>query len=755
MAVRIKVQLGVVAEPERLPDSADAILVVEPTTGSQARSKGSLYLLVSSRIGGPRVRELTAATAAAIRDAYYYDESAGVRVVMEKAISAANRRLAHHRDRLAGADDGGPIGVGMAVVRGSELYVATAGPAEAFLIRGARLSTLPDADRGHGLPREGLVPDVWRGEMSVGDQLVIASSNVVDRIGTDDLAGAMVTLHPQSAMDHIHHLFVAADGTGSDGALAIEATEIPVTTGGRVPIAARSAEPLAGIPDRSPIPLADEVSGGVATVTEGARSAGRAAGNVADRSIRRLQDLLPRRTPGYRRVGSTTARHETQRRAAVAILALVLVTGGLGLAVWFAGGARPPADVESLTTGQRALQQAEEDLATVFGPGVDLVANDPEEALQLLTVSLENLDAAEAAGIPSSTTARLRRQAEEGVDRIYKVIEVGASTAFSFAGAETPPDLADVVRGPDGAPFVLDRATKAVYRLDLKADKASAVIKAGQKASGTTVGEPKLMAVGGPDLLVLDHKNVLWRWRAANREGKGTLIRLKVNNAAALGDDLLALGTYCRNLPDCDLNNIYLVDPSEQMIWAYSPQADGGGYPGVADDWLKAPRDVVGVTDMTIDGDLFLADGGLVARFTSGTETDWQAKPPGDELLREPPTYRQIATGSDRREGSLYGFDAANDRVIALVKSDGAFIEQYRIGSSGPSFADLRAMYVRPGIEDGPATLWWIDGAALYETILEEGLARPGDSPSPSPAGSASPAGSVSPSGQVSPRPSP
>ena len=743
MAVRIKVQLGVVAESERLPDSADAILVVEPTTGSQARSKGSLYLLVTSKIPGPRVRELTTATAAAIRDAYYYDESAGVRVVMEKAITAANRRLAHHRDRLGVGDDGGPIGVGMAVVRGSELYVATAGPAEAFLIRGARLSTLPDPERPRGLPREGLVPDVWRGEMSVGDQLVIASSNVVDRIGPDELASAMVTLHPQSAMDHLHHLFVAADGAGSDGALAIEATEIPVTTGGRVPTAARSAEPLAGTQDRSPIPLADEVSGGVATVAEGARTAGRAAGNVVERSIRGLQDMLPRRTPGYRRVGSTTARHETQRRAAVAILALVLVTGGLGLAVWFAGGAKAPEDVASLTTGQRALRQAEEDLATVFGPGVDLVANDPDQAMRLLTETLESLDAAEAAGIPAGATAGFRREAEEGLDRLFGVVEVGASTAFSFAAAETPPDLADVVRGPDGAPFVLDRATMAVYRIDLKADTATPVIRSGQKASGTTVGEPRLMAVGGPDLLVLDHKNVLWRWKAANREGKGTLIRLEITNAAALGDDLSALGTYCRNLPDCDLNNIYLVDPSEQMVWAYAPTGDGSRYPR-ADDWLKVPRDVAGVSDLAIDGDLFLADGGIVVRFTSGAETEWQAEAPGDELLRDAPTYRLIATGSDRREGALYGFDAANDRVIALVKSDGAYVEQYRTIDGGPSFADLRGMYVLPGIEDGPATLFWIDGAALHETILEEGLIRPDGSasPSPSPSGAASPAAS-------------
>jgi hypothetical protein len=175
------------------------------------------------------------------------------------------------------------------------------------------------------------------------------------------------------------------------------------------------------------------------------------------------------------------------------------------------------------------------------------------------------------------------------------------------------------------------------------------------------------------------------------------------------------------------------------MVWAYAPTADGASYPGAADDWLKAPRDVAAVSDMAIDGDLFLADGGELVRFTSGAETDWEPEPPGDELLREAPAYRLMATASGRREGRLYAFDAANDRVVALEKSDGAYVEQYRTATGGPSFADLRGMFVRPGIEDGPATLWWIDRTGIHESILEAGLHGPDASPSPSPEASASP----------------
>ena len=57
MAVRLQLKLGVVAEHDRLADSPDTLVVVEPSVGSVARSKGHLYLLVTSRVGhAPRAR---------------------------------------------------------------------------------------------------------------------------------------------------------------------------------------------------------------------------------------------------------------------------------------------------------------------------------------------------------------------------------------------------------------------------------------------------------------------------------------------------------------------------------------------------------------------------------------------------------------------------------------------------------------------------------------------------------------------------
>src|SRR5690348_357171 len=318
-------KLGVVPDAERAADSPDTALHVEPRVGAQTRTKGHLYLLVTSRIGGPKAREATRLVADAIRSEYYYDESAGIRVCLVKAIQAANKRLTHAREKSALGTGPGPIGVALAVVRDNELYVCTVGPAEAYLNRGARLSTLPDPHRDRGLPSPDIEPDVWRGEINVGDQLLLVSPNVVSALGAESLKDALVTLHPQSAAEQLTARFRAAGGTGSDGALILEAAEIAVSRAGVVPVPVRPAEPLAGMPDRSPIPLADTVAGGVAAAQSGARWARGAVGRALYRGLLGLQDRLPSRGVPRRRVTPLSARREMQRRAAVALLALVVV----------------------------------------------------------------------------------------------------------------------------------------------------------------------------------------------------------------------------------------------------------------------------------------------------------------------------------------------------------------------------------------------------------------------------------------------
>jgi hypothetical protein len=734
VAARLQLKLGLVAEHDRLPDSPDTLVVVEPSVGSVARSKGNLYLLVTSRVSTRHALEATRLAAETIRNEYYYDESAGIRVCLQKAIATANKRLIHQADRLGlkSPEGNGPIGVGVAVVRGNEAYVATVGPAEAYLIRQARLSTLPDPHRERGLPSGGLEPDVWRGEISVGDSLALVSPNMVARLGVDELKDAMLTLHPQSAMEHLHARFVAADGSGSDGAIAFEATEVAATSRARTLVPVRPAEPLAGSPDRSPIPLADNVQAAGAAMTAAAGTAKVAAGGALERVVGRVHELMPRRKPAYRRVTPLASRRETQRRAAVAALALITVVGGLGLAVYAFGGDGQQEAISSVNAGQQALDTARENLAEVSGPGIDLIADEPGRAEELLTEAYEQLDVAEAADVNGRVVDPLREEVVAGLDRLWGVVPVHSGDLHVFEPGEgdEPYDLQTLVRGPDGAPYVIDATTKDVYRLDLKREKATAIVKNGREAAGTKVSTPRFLAVGGRDLLILDAKNVLWRWRPSNDAGKGTLTRISVNGSRGWGDDIAAIGTFERDR-DRNWYNLYVVDPSEQQIRAYTPAADGGGFPAKSSGWLDSPRAVDKMTSLYIDGDVFIADDGVLRRYTSGKGDGWEASDLEDALLRPAPSYSLLTGSGDPREGLVYAYDRPNGRVVAYDKASGDFAGQFRLSDGAEGWDDLRGMYVVPGVDEAPPTLVWASASGVHEAVLDA-AADPDASPVPS-----------------------
>ncbi|HET9345447.1 MAG TPA: hypothetical protein VFO05_07080, partial [Candidatus Limnocylindrales bacterium] len=128
-------------------------------------------------------------------------------------------------------------------------------------------------------------------------------------------------------------------------------------------------------------------------------------------------------------------------------------------------------------------------------------------------------------------------------------------------------------------------------------------------------------------------------------------------------------------------------------------------------------------------------------RFVDGRAEGWETDELPDSLLREQPEYSLLASASEKRVGVLYAYDKANQRVVAIDKGDGSYLEQYRLAGNAPGWDDLRGMYVVLAGEDAPATLVWANNEGLFTSILE---AVPEEGASPSPAGSgALPSGSL------------
>ncbi len=760
MAVRLQLKLGAVTDQDRLPDSPDTVVVVEPNVGSVGRTKGNLYLLVTSTVPGPRAREATRLVAETIRNEYYYDESAGIRQCLIKVLGIANKRLTHQRDKFGlGADGTGPIGVAMAVVRGREMYVATVGPAEAYLIRQARLSTLPDPNGERGLPATELVPEVWRGELNVGDSLCLVSANVMARVGADALKDAMVTLHPQSAVEHLHARFVAADGRGSDGAVAFEATEVGATFKQKTLVPVRPAEPLAGAPDKSPIPLADSVAAGAAAITDVSSRARGAAGSRIDRVVWAIQDHLPKRTGRQTKASTASSRAETQRRAAVALLFFLAVASVLAGALWVVGGSRgqPGQAIKSASVAQQAFNDARADVDKLSSAGVDLIKEDRNRALQLLQDAYQQLARAEQAGYPASEIAALRATVMSGLDRIYGAVKVASTDLFTFPASAGQVKLAGIVRGADGAPYVLDTGTKTVWRIDLVKKAASPVLRSGQKTTYGKVADPKLITISGPDVLILDSKNALWRWRPLGTAGRGTLFKINVTGSSTWGTDVRVMSTFVVDY-SAAFYKLYVVDPSQQNVMVFSPNNDGSGYSSTAVPRLAANRAVDGMTALVLDGDIYATENGALERLSPAT--GWKPGALPDTDIRPTSTYTILdapnnADGSySKGTGILYVFDTTNHRVVAYAKADGHYVAQYQVAADAKAWTDLQGMLVvPPASTDATPDLWWISSTGMHVALLAAVPEGSAASPSPSPSATASPKPGKSQKPGTTPRP--
>ena len=755
MAVRLHTNLGLVPEDERLEASPDAVLVQEPTVGATARSKGSLYAIASARGATVRARDGTRLLLETIQREYYYDESAGIPICLQKAIRTANRRLAHRRDLHL--PPGGLAAV-VAVVRDRELYVATVGDADAFLARQGRFLTLPDAERGPGLPTPGdLEVDVWRGELLVGDVVLIGSRELAERLGTEELRQAITTLHPGPAARHLHNRLVAQGTQGSDAVMVVEASEVPATRVEHQLVPVRPAAPLAGAPDHSPIPLADSVVGGVTAVRGTARRATDAGATALVAHHDRGLDLLPRRGPSPQRVRSVTDRRAAERRVATAVLGVLVLVLFVGVGYWLvSGGLRgKTAEIQKVNSGEDALATAREQIGQVFGGGSDLVKADPQQALTILRTAWRELDQAQQAGAAAGIVEFYQEQVSAGLDQLYFTVQTAATTLVTMSKLDPAADLSGLVLGPDGAAYSIDRAAHTVVRFDLAKKTASVVVREGD-GGADGVGDPWLLTVGGPDVVIVDHNGGVWRWRPADRNGHGTLGLIVMNHSVTWGNGLTDVETFVHDT-DAGLYNLYVVDPSSQQILRYAPAADGSGFPSDPTGYLATAQDVSGFEQVFIDGDIYALSTSTVTHFVNGRPDSGFSldTPPDDQDLRPGHDYRLMTASSTRGQGTLYLYDATHQRIVAFDKATGAYKGEYVAAVGTPQLVDLRGMFLLDPGGGATPSIVWVTGDRLMVTPLQPGQAGASASPTPtaSPHATRRPAATRRPSPRATARP--
>ena len=155
--------------------------------------------------------------------------------------------------------------------------------------------------------------------------------------------------------------------------IALEADEVSVTQKSQPLKPVWPSDSLAGVPDHSPIPMADSVIESVSTVQHTAKQVQRTADGMLRHSVYGLFDRMPRRPVQRVRVTPIAVQRERQRRVASAIVGLLLVLTVVGASLWYLAGTRHELNIDKQQRAQAAYLQAETDEAAVQGNGRDLV----------------------------------------------------------------------------------------------------------------------------------------------------------------------------------------------------------------------------------------------------------------------------------------------------------------------------------------------------------------------------------------------
>ena len=741
MSNRFATRIGLPSAEERPPDSFDLFAFHEPAVGASARTKGSLYLLAQLTGGNAALAKGTREALEAIERDYYYDLSAGVLVSLARALAGANRRLYHGRRRL-GIPRRSAVSIVAVVIRAREAHVAKLGPASAVIVRDGRMYEVPPppavteedprirrrrvaATLGEALDVE---PYTWKGALATDDRIALISRHFAHTVGVEELKAALATMRPGQAVEHLQHIFTIRGGSGSDGILAIEVTDLASTATTHHLEPVRPAEPFAGLPDQSPVPLADAIGRGLHRAGDAAEGAKSAFGRGVLTLVTWILAFVPRRRPEYPRSIPRTAEREQGRRRRLGLAGMAVVAGILAVGSTVAGlpAARPTDAIPRASVARESIAEAVELVRAVEDrvDGADLVDRDPEQAVELLADAHAAVARAASVGVDDDQLAHLQRRIDRRLDALYQVARIESqSTVVDLAASLDDIDPADMVAASDGSLWILDAGRGRIVRADPADGSAAVISRAGQALeSGAMPGDPWLITTAATDVVVIDRQRTAWRIDLAERIPRV----MPMAGAADLSSDTTLIGAL-QHRPPLEIFNLYAVDGATGEIRRWSPPAViPVTYPEAAELFLSEAPDLDPreARDLRVDVNAWLLHADTVMRVDFGSprdQADYSLDRPPDADVRPDLDYRLLdgATVGDR--DFLYVYDAANDRIIAFQRADGAFVRQWigpATGAAAAALSDVRGLSVT-SVSDGPPVAFLLTGEGVLRLVLE------------------------------------
>lgn len=197
--------------------TSDLITIVEPSSlfAPEAR-KGQLYIVTEADQDIARGTEACQLVAQTLRKVFYEDESYSVTTALRSAMREANKTLYQHNLKSP-VHRRAHVGVTCAVFKGTDLFIAQVGPAQAYIRTSGTLRALPAPAQWNAAHISAapfmsssalggslfVEPELYRNSLQPGDAALICSSNLTPLLSRELVEQTLAYQDPSAAIDSL------------------------------------------------------------------------------------------------------------------------------------------------------------------------------------------------------------------------------------------------------------------------------------------------------------------------------------------------------------------------------------------------------------------------------------------------------------------------------------------------------------------------------------------------------------------------
>ena len=279
-----------------------------------------------------------------------------------------------------------------------------------------------------------------------------------------------------------------------------------------------------------------------------------------------------------------------------------------------------------------------------------------------------------------------------------------------------------MVLASDGSLWVIEVGRGRVIRIDPTTNVATVPYRSGQKLDGATAGAPWMIATAATDVVLIDRARQAWRFDLVEQKAH----RLGLQGLGAIAPESSQLAAL-QHRPPLEIFNLYLVDAGSDQVLKWTPgDVIPVRYPGPPEPFLVERPDLPAASarDLFVDANLWLLQARTVTRVNFGTplnQANYSLDPPPDASLRPALDYRLLDGATIGEREMFYVYDAANARILAYQRADGAFVGQWLAPRSGPTAGLLdHVLALRvASVADGPPVAYLLTPTRVVRVVLE------------------------------------